>query len=55
MHIARHTFATIAADKIPIQQLQKLYRHSDIKTTIGYQSAFIHKDADEAFDAVLGG
>ena len=37
MHIARHTFATLAGDKIPVQMLQKLYRHSDIKTTIGYQ------------------
>lgn len=54
MHIARHTFATLAGDKIPIQMLQKLYRHSNIKTTIGYQSAFIHRDADEALDAVLG-
>ncbi|WP_412476640.1 tyrosine-type recombinase/integrase [Flavobacterium sp. TBRC 19031] len=54
MHIARHTFATLAGDKIPVQMLQKLYRHSDIKTTIGYQANFIYKDADEALDAVLG-
>lgn len=38
MHISRHTFATQAADKISVQMLQKLYRHSDIKTTIGYQA-----------------
>lgn len=55
MHITRHTFATLAGDKIPIQMLQKLYRHSDIKTTIGYQANFIHKDADEALDAVING
>ena len=55
MHIARHTFATLAGDKIPIQMLQKLYRHSDIKTTLSYQANFIHKDADEALDAVVGG
>jgi len=54
MHIARHTFGNISGDKIPIQMLQKLYRHSDIKTTMGYQSNFIHKDADEALDAVIG-
>lgn len=54
MHISRHTFATLAGDKIPIQMLQKLYRHSDIKTTIGYQANFIHKDADEALEAVIG-
>lgn len=54
MHIARHTFATLAGDKIPVQMLQKLYRHSDIKTTLGYQANFINKDADAALDAVLG-
>ena len=53
MHIARHTFATEAGDKVNIQMLQKLYRHSSIVTTIGYQSAFINKDADDALDAVL--
>jgi len=55
LHIARHTFATLAGDKIPVQMLQKLYRHSDIKTTLGYQANFINKDADDALDAVLGG
>lgn len=55
MHIARHTFATLAGDKVPIQMLQKLYRHSDIKTTIGYQASFIHQSADDAIDAVIGG
>ena len=54
MHIARHTFGNISGDKIPIQMLQKLYRHSSITTTMGYQSNFIHKDADEALDAVIG-
>jgi integrase len=54
MHIARHTFGNISGDKIPVQMLQKLYRHSDIKTTIGYQANFIHKDADEALEAVIG-
>lgn len=53
MHIARHTFGNISGDKIPIQMLQRLYRHSSITTTIGYQASFIHKDADEALDAVL--
>jgi len=54
MHIARHTFATLAGDKVNIQMLQKLYRHSDIKTTIAYQSNFIHQSADDAIDAVIG-
>lgn len=55
MHIARHTFGNISGDKISIQMLQKLYRHSSITTTIGYQSNFIHKDADDALEAVIGG
>lgn len=53
MHIARHTFGNISGDKIPVQMLQKLYRHSSITTTIGYQSNFIYKDADDALDAVV--
>ena len=53
MHIARHTFGNISGGKIPVQMLQKLYRHSDITTTINYQNNFIYKDADDALDAVL--
>ena len=53
MHIARHTFGNISGDKIPIQTLQRLYRHSSITTTIQYQSNFIHKDFDEALDNVI--
>lgn len=53
MHIARHTFGNLSGDKIPIQMLQKLYRHSSVTTTIGYQANFIHKDTDDALDNVL--
>ena len=53
MHIARHTFGNIAGDKIHPLMLQKLYRDSDLKTTIKYQSNFIHKEADEALDEVV--
>jgi len=53
MHIARHTFGNISGDKIPIQMLQKLYRHSSITTTINYQSNFTYKDEDEALDTVI--
>lgn len=53
MHIARHSFGNISGDKIPIQMLQKLYRHSSITTTIMYQSNFIHNDTDEALDSVI--
>lgn len=52
-HIARHSFGNIAGDAISPLMLQKLYRHSDLKTTINYQANFIHKDADDALDAVL--
>ncbi|HRF76733.1 MAG TPA: site-specific integrase [Chitinophagales bacterium] len=53
MHIARHTFGNISGDRIPIQMLQKLYRHSSVTTTIGYQANFVNKDADDALDMVI--
>jgi len=53
MHIARHTFGNISGDKIPIQMLQKLYRHTSISTTINYQGNFLFQDADDALDAVI--
>jgi integrase len=53
MHIARHTFGNLAGDRIPIQMLQKLYRHSSIVTTIGYQANFIHREADDALSSVI--
>ncbi len=52
-HIARHSFGNIAGDKIHPLMLQKLYRHSDLKTTLNYQANFIHRDADEALDKVI--
>lgn len=54
MHISRHTFGNLSGDTIPVQMLQKLYRHSSITTTIGYQANFINKEADEALEKVLG-
>jgi len=51
MHIACHSFGNISGDKIPIQMLQKLYRHSSITTTIGYQSNFMNQDTDDALDS----
>ena len=53
MHIARHSFGNISGDKIPIQMLQKLYRHSSITTTINYQQNFMHKETDDALDKVI--
>lgn len=52
-HIARHTFGNIAGDKIHPLMLQKLYRHSDLKTTLNYQANFIHREADDALDSVI--
>ena len=52
-HIARHSFGNIAGDKVSPQMLQKLYRHTDIKTTMGYQANFIHKTADEALETII--
>lgn len=53
MHIVQYTFAQLAGENIDIWMLQKLYRHSNIATMIGYQSNFIHKEANDALDAVL--
>lgn len=53
MHIARHSFGNISGDKIPIQMLQKLYRHSSITTTMIYQSNFMTKETDKALNNVL--
>lgn len=53
MHIVRHTFGNISGDRIPVQVLQKLYRHSDITTTMNYQRNFAFKEADDALDKVL--
>ncbi|MEM9389285.1 MAG: site-specific integrase [Bacteroidota bacterium] len=52
-HIARHSFGNISGDKIPIQMLQKLYRHSSITTTVNYQSNFMHKETDDALEKVI--
>lgn len=52
-HIARHSFGNIAGDAIHPLMLQKLYRHSDLKTTLNYQANFIHKEADDALDSVV--
>ncbi len=53
MHIARHSFGNLSGDKIPIQMLQKLYRHSSITTTVNYQSNFLHKETDDALEKVI--
>lgn len=52
-HRARHSFAQLAGDRIPLPVLQKLYRHNSIVTTMGYQSHFTNKDTDDALAKVL--
>ena len=53
MHVSRHSFGNISGDTIPLQVLQKLYNHSDIKTTIQYQQNFMNKDLDDALNNVI--
>ena len=53
-HISRQSFGNIAGDKINPLMLRKLYRHSRLRTTTGYQADFIHKEADDALDQVVG-
>lgn len=53
MHIARHSFGNLSGDKIPIQMLQKLYRHSSVTTTINYQANFMQKEVDSALEKVI--
>ncbi len=52
-HIARHSFGNIAGGDIPVQMLQKMYRHFNLSTTVGYQSNFDHSKTDEALNNVL--
>lgn len=52
-HIARHSFGNIAGDKVSPQMLQKLYRHSHLSTTIGYQGNFVHASSDNALNEIL--
>tara|TARA_R110002049_G_scaffold106878_2_gene254410 strand:+ start:25765 stop:27063 length:1299 start_codon:yes stop_codon:yes gene_type:complete len=52
-HISRHSFGNIAGNKIHPRMLQKLYRHSDLKTTLIYQANFIHEEADDALESVI--
>ncbi len=53
MHIARHSFGNISGDKIPVQMLQKLYRHSSVTTTMMYQSNFMHQETDKALNSIV--
>lgn len=52
MHINRHPFGNLSDDKIPIQMLQNLCRHSSIIKTVGYQSNFINLETESALELV---
>jgi integrase len=52
-HKSRHTFGYLAGDKISVQKLQKLYRHTMITTTVNYQGNFMD-ETDDALEAVVG-
>jgi hypothetical protein len=52
-HTTKRVLVTHHVPRIPLQMLQKLYRHTSITTTIGYQANFITKDADAALNAVI--
>ena len=52
-HSARHTFGNIAMNKIDIRGLQKLFRHSSIKTTEQYQRNFKDKNVDDDLNNVI--
>lgn len=41
MHVARHTFATLLVNRVPVAVLQQLLQHSDLKTTMRY----VHESA----------
>lgn len=53
MHIARHTFENISGDKIPVQILQKLYRHSSIVNTMDYRANFTNQQTKAALEKGL--
>lgn len=53
MHIARHTFASIAGRRIPLPILQILFRHASITTTMEYMKDFLNETTDDALDMVL--
>lgn len=54
MHIARHTFGNLAGEmNISLLMLQKIFRHSTILTTMNYMKNFMHKEIDDAMDAVF--
>lgn len=52
-HSARHSFAHLSSD-IDVRQLQKIFRHSNLTTTIGYMESINHTNTDDALDKVTG-
>jgi site-specific recombinase XerD len=54
-HVARHTFASIARDKIEdISKIQKFLRHSSLRETQIYLGELTDKSLDESTDEIFG-
>ena len=53
LHVARHSFASIATGKVPIDILQGMMEHSSITTTRNYKTNFDHTLKDKALEDVL--
>ena len=52
-HTARHTFGNLAINKIPARSLQRLLRHTDLRTTEIYQANFSNLDVDNDLACVI--
>ena len=55
MHISRHSFASVAAQKgLPSNKVKGLLAHSKLQTTEGYMGNFDTSEYDEALESVFG-
>jgi len=53
-HIARHSFANLAKDKISIYELSNLLNHSSVVTTQIYVNSLSNEQKDSAIDKIFG-
>ena len=55
MHISRHSFASVAAQKgIESNKVKSLLAHSRLQTTEGYMGNFDTSENDKALESVFG-
>jgi integrase/recombinase XerD len=52
-HIARHSFAEIARNKVSIYEIQKMLGHTNIKITEGYLKSLNDNEMDNAMEEVF--